>query len=223
MAFGGSDVVSASRDPEFPPFAPFRGKERSNMKRRVARIGRLVILMLLVGLSAAVASAQDAAERHRGCGGPSRGRQAFSSITPVPSSPSPSDLRPPAVSRFSSARSGPAPTTRSRSTPMDMQVSAAAWSNSSVRSCVTRSSRTSVSRLTWWAASAAVSNGRTSTRSSRTAVDRNIFVIYYGAGARIPIHRRLDAFADWRLIITGDEAAEMAVLGPLRAGIAFRF
>jgi hypothetical protein len=30
-------------------------------------------------------------------------------------------------------------------------------------------------------------------------VDRNIVVIYYGAGARIPIHRRLDAFADWRL------------------------
>lgn len=44
--------------------------------------------------------------------------------------------------------------------------------------------------------------------------DRNIVVIYYGAGARIPIHRRFDAFADWRLIITGDDAAEMAVLGP---------
>jgi hypothetical protein len=54
-------------------------------------------------------------------------------------------------------------------------------------------------------------------------IDRTIVVIYYGAGARIPIHRRLDAFADWRLIITGDDAAEMAVLGPLRAGIAFRF
>ena len=54
-------------------------------------------------------------------------------------------------------------------------------------------------------------------------IDRNIVVIYYGAGARIPIHRRLDAFADWRLIVTGDDAAEMAVLGPLRAGIAFRF
>ena len=53
-------------------------------------------------------------------------------------------------------------------------------------------------------------------------VDRRIVVIY-GAGARIPIHRRLDAFADWRLIITGDDAAEMAVLGPLRAGLAFRF
>jgi hypothetical protein len=54
-------------------------------------------------------------------------------------------------------------------------------------------------------------------------VDRTIVVIYYGAGARIPLHRRLDAFADWRLIITGDDAAEMAVLGPLRFGIAFRF
>ena len=54
-------------------------------------------------------------------------------------------------------------------------------------------------------------------------VDRKIAAIYYGGGARIPIHRRLDAFADWRLIVTGDDASEMAVLGPLRAGIAFRF
>ena len=54
-------------------------------------------------------------------------------------------------------------------------------------------------------------------------VDRKIVVIYYGAGARIPLHRRFDAFADWRLIITGDDAAEMAVLGPVRAGVAFRF
>ena len=54
-------------------------------------------------------------------------------------------------------------------------------------------------------------------------VERKIVAIYYGAGARGPILRRLDAFADWRLIVTGDDAAEMAVLGPLRAGIAFRF
>ena len=54
-------------------------------------------------------------------------------------------------------------------------------------------------------------------------IDRTIVAIYYGGGARIPIHRRLDAFADWRLIVTADDAAEMAVLGPLRAGIAFRF
>jgi hypothetical protein len=54
-------------------------------------------------------------------------------------------------------------------------------------------------------------------------VDRPIIAIFYGAGARIPIHRRLDAFADWRLIITADDAAEMAVLGPLRAGISLRF
>jgi len=54
-------------------------------------------------------------------------------------------------------------------------------------------------------------------------VDRKIVAIYYGAGARIPLHRRFDAFADYRLIITGDDAAEMAVLGPLRAGITFRF
>ena len=54
-------------------------------------------------------------------------------------------------------------------------------------------------------------------------VDRSIAVVFYGGGARVPIHRRLDAFADWRLIVTGDDAAEMAVLGPLRAGVAFRF
>jgi hypothetical protein len=54
-------------------------------------------------------------------------------------------------------------------------------------------------------------------------VDRNIVAIYYGAGARMPIHRRLDAFVDWRLIITGDDAAEMFVLGPVRGGLAFRF
>jgi hypothetical protein len=54
-------------------------------------------------------------------------------------------------------------------------------------------------------------------------VDRRIAAVYYGPGARIPLHRRLDAFADWRLIITGDDASEMAVLGPLRAGIALRF
>ena len=54
-------------------------------------------------------------------------------------------------------------------------------------------------------------------------VDRGIVAIYYGGGARIPVQRRLDAFVDWRLIITGDDASEMAVLGPLRAGIAFRF
>jgi hypothetical protein len=45
-------------------------------------------------------------------------------------------------------------------------------------------------------------------------VDHKIVAIYFSAGARILIHRRLDTFADWRLIITGDDAAEMAVLGP---------
>jgi hypothetical protein len=54
-------------------------------------------------------------------------------------------------------------------------------------------------------------------------VDRTIVAIYYGGGARIPIHRRLDAFVDWRLIVMGDDASEMAVLGPVRAGISFRF
>ena len=54
-------------------------------------------------------------------------------------------------------------------------------------------------------------------------VNRSIFVLYYGGGARIPLHRRLDAFTDWRLIVTADDGSEMAVLGPLRVGIAFRF
>jgi hypothetical protein len=53
--------------------------------------------------------------------------------------------------------------------------------------------------------------------------DRSIFVIYHGGGARIPIHRRLDAFVDFRLIVTMDEDSEMGALGPLRAGLAFRF
>lgn len=54
-------------------------------------------------------------------------------------------------------------------------------------------------------------------------VDRRIVAIFYGAGARVPVHRRLDAFVDWRLIVTGDDASEMAVLGPVRAGVALRF
>lgn len=54
-------------------------------------------------------------------------------------------------------------------------------------------------------------------------VDRRIVALYYGGGARIPLHRRLDAFADWRLIATADDGAEMAVLGPLRGGLSFRF
>jgi hypothetical protein len=54
-------------------------------------------------------------------------------------------------------------------------------------------------------------------------VDRRIVAIYYGTGARVPVHRRFDAFADWRLIVTGDDASEMAVLGPIRAGVALRF
>jgi hypothetical protein len=54
-------------------------------------------------------------------------------------------------------------------------------------------------------------------------VDRNMVAVYYGGGARIPIHRRLDTFVDWRLIIMGDDAAEMAVVGPVRAGISVRF
>jgi hypothetical protein len=38
-----------------------------------------------------------------------------------------------------------------------------------------------------------------------------------------PVHRRFDAVVDWRLIVVADDASEMAVLGPLRAGLAARF
>jgi hypothetical protein len=55
------------------------------------------------------------------------------------------------------------------------------------------------------------------------AVDRRIVATYAGGGARVRLHRRLDAFADVRFIIMGDDAAEMAVLAPVRAGIALRF
>jgi hypothetical protein len=53
--------------------------------------------------------------------------------------------------------------------------------------------------------------------------DKFVVVICSGGGARIPIHRRLDAFVDWRLIVTMDEDSEMGGLEPLRAGLAFRF
>lgn len=53
--------------------------------------------------------------------------------------------------------------------------------------------------------------------------NRRIVVVYYGAGARVPLGRRVDVFADWRLIVTGDDAAEMAVIGPIRFGVALRF
>ncbi|MGE4081518.1 MAG: outer membrane beta-barrel protein [Vicinamibacterales bacterium] len=54
-------------------------------------------------------------------------------------------------------------------------------------------------------------------------VDRTIVATYVGAGARLPLHRRLDVFADWRAIVTGDDAAEMAVFMPLRVGVSVRF
>ena len=36
-------------------------------------------------------------------------------------------------------------------------------------------------------------------------------------------HPELEGVADWRLIVTADDGAEMAVLGPLRGGLSFRF
>jgi len=72
-----------------------------------------------------------------------------------------------------------------------------------------------------WAPGAA-SSAPTSASSSRS-VDRTIVATYVGAGARLPLHRRLDVFADWRAIVTGDDAAEMAVFMPLRVGVSVRF
>ena len=55
----------------------------------------------------------------------------------------------------------------------------------------------------------------------------DIDAVYFGAGARVPVHRRLDAFADMRIIVTvstsGTSRSEMGIHGPLRAGLAWRF
>ena len=54
--------------------------------------------------------------------------------------------------------------------------------------------------------------------------ERNIQVIYYGGGARIPAGSRLDAFVDLRLIMSTEARSDyFAVHMPLRAGIACRF
>lgn len=55
------------------------------------------------------------------------------------------------------------------------------------------------------------------------AVKREIRVGYYGAGVRIPLQKRLDAFVDTRFLVTGDEGAEVGLYFPVRAGVAWRF
>jgi hypothetical protein len=50
-------------------------------------------------------------------------------------------------------------------------------------------------------------------------VERDIKVVYYGAGVRIPVGARIDAIVDARFTATDDEGIFM----PLRAGVAWRF
>jgi hypothetical protein len=55
------------------------------------------------------------------------------------------------------------------------------------------------------------------------AVKHDIQVAYYGAGVRIPIQSRLEAFVDTRFIVTGNEVADTGIYFPVRAGLAWRF
>lgn len=53
---------------------------------------------------------------------------------------------------------------------------------------------------------------------------RDIHVIYYGGGVRIPVGPRFDAFADARFIMSAEAATDyFGVRMPVRAGIAWRF
>jgi hypothetical protein len=54
--------------------------------------------------------------------------------------------------------------------------------------------------------------------------DRDIHVFYYGAGVRIPVRPRLDAFVDTRFIMALEAKSDyFGVRFPVRAGIAWRF
>ena len=193
------------------------------MKRRVARIGGLVVLMLLPVLSAAEASAQDAAREAP------RLRWSIEGAAGVQLD---------YTGTIQSVAFGFAPTRsltfligaeRSRTEDeIEVYPDGYASERGGVVEFVSAELRYAffankrVSPYLVGGVGGGVERANVNTFFPH-ASDSNIFAIYYGAGARIPIHRRLDAFVDWRLIITGDEAAEMAVLGPLRAGIAFRF
>jgi hypothetical protein len=53
--------------------------------------------------------------------------------------------------------------------------------------------------------------------------ERNIHVVYYGGGVRIPVRPRLDAFVDTRLIMSLEAKSDyFGVRYPVRAGIAWR-
>ena len=74
-----------------------------------------------------------------------------------------------------------------------------------------------------------VGAGRGVSRSNQSDLfpdrrDYDTAVFYYGGGARIPIRRQLDAFVDWRVIWSTEARSDyLAVRGPLRAGLAWRF
>ena len=56
------------------------------------------------------------------------------------------------------------------------------------------------------------------------ANERNIQVIYYGAGVRVPLGRRFDAFVDGRIIMQVEGKSDyLGVRFPVRGGIAWRF
>ena len=57
-----------------------------------------------------------------------------------------------------------------------------------------------------------------------TDFDRDIRLIYFGGGVRIPIQRWLDAFADVRFLgFAAEEGDGIGVRYPARAGLAVRF
>lgn len=54
--------------------------------------------------------------------------------------------------------------------------------------------------------------------------ERNIHVLYYGGGVRIPVGPRFDAFVDARFIMSAEAATDyFGVRMPVRAGIGWRF
>jgi hypothetical protein len=56
------------------------------------------------------------------------------------------------------------------------------------------------------------------------ANERNIQAIYYGAGVRMPLGPRLDAFVDARVIMVLEAASDyFGVRLPVRGGVAWRF
>ncbi len=54
--------------------------------------------------------------------------------------------------------------------------------------------------------------------------ERNIHVLYWGGGVRIPVQARLDAFVDARIIMEAEARTDyFGVRLPVRAGLAWRF